>query len=109
MKIVRFRDHDNEINFGLHQEDDKVALLHGNPYERIEAGPIVGSLQDLNLCSPVAPSKIIAVGLNYKLHAAEVGMDPPEFPMFFYKPPTSVIGPKDTIRCLLYTSPSPRD
>lgn len=97
MKIIRFRDRANEINFGLHQEDDTVAILHGSPFETISAGPIVGSIQDLDLCSPVEPSKIIAVGLNYKLHAAEVGMDLPEFPMFFYKPPTSVIGPKDTI------------
>mgnify|MGYP001158305505 CR=1 FL=1 len=97
MKIVRFQDRADEINYGLHQEDDTVALLHGNPYANIEVGPIVGNIQDIDLCSPVTPSKIIAVGLNYKLHAEEVGMALPEFPMFFYKPPTSVIGPKETI------------
>ncbi|MCX8022649.1 MAG: fumarylacetoacetate hydrolase family protein [Syntrophorhabdaceae bacterium] len=37
------------------------------------------------------PSKIIAVGLNYRDHAEELKMDIPENPIIFMKPPTSVI------------------
>jgi len=37
------------------------------------------------------PSKIIAVGLNYKDHAAELHMEIPKYPIIFIKPPTSVI------------------
>lgn len=43
------------------------------------------------------PSKIIAVGLNYRSHAAELGMPVPAEPVLFMKPPSAVIGPGDDI------------
>ena len=49
------------------------------------------------LC-PVAPSKIVAIGLNYKDHAAEMNKPLPSEPLMFLKPPTAVIGPGDAIR-----------
>lgn len=44
------------------------------------------------------PGKIIAVGLNYRSHAAELGMKVPDEPVLFMKPPSAVIGPGDTIQ-----------
>ena len=43
------------------------------------------------------PSKIIAVGLNYRDHAEELKMAIPKSPIIFLKPPTSVIGDGDDI------------
>jgi 2-keto-4-pentenoate hydratase/2-oxohepta-3-ene-1,7-dioic acid hydratase in catechol pathway len=43
------------------------------------------------------PGKIICVGLNYRDHAAEQNLDPPETPMLFAKWPSAVIGPGDPI------------
>ncbi|MHB8793647.1 MAG: fumarylacetoacetate hydrolase family protein [Thermoleophilia bacterium] len=43
------------------------------------------------------PGKIIAVGLNYRSHAAELGMAVPDEPILFMKPPSAVIGPGDAI------------
>ena len=43
------------------------------------------------------PSKIVAVGLNYKDHAAEQNKTLPAEPMIFLKPSTAVIGPGDPI------------
>lgn len=37
------------------------------------------------------PTKIIAVGFNYRDHARELGMDIPKEPCIFLKPPTAVI------------------
>ncbi len=45
------------------------------------------------LLAPVVPTKVIAVGLNYADHAAELGMDIPEEPVLFFKVPSSVVGP----------------
>lgn len=45
------------------------------------------------MLAPCLPSKIVAVGLNYSDHAAELGLEPPPEPMFFFKPSTAVIGP----------------
>jgi 2-keto-4-pentenoate hydratase/2-oxohepta-3-ene-1,7-dioic acid hydratase in catechol pathway len=43
------------------------------------------------------PSKIVAVGLNYRDHALEMDMPIPEEPRIFLKPPSALIGPDDPI------------
>ena len=43
------------------------------------------------------PSKVVAVGLNYRDHARELKMDIPGYPLIFMKPSTSVIGEGDPI------------
>lgn len=43
------------------------------------------------------PPAIFGIGLNYKMHAQETGLPEPKFPIFFMKPPTTVIGPGDPI------------
>ncbi len=46
---------------------------------------------------PTEPSKIVAVGLNYVDHAAELSMPLPDEPVIFLKPPSAVIGDGDPI------------
>jgi 2-keto-4-pentenoate hydratase/2-oxohepta-3-ene-1,7-dioic acid hydratase in catechol pathway len=48
--------------------------------------------------APVVPSKIVAIGLNYRDHAAERHKPLPREPMIFLKPSTAVIGPEEAIR-----------
>lgn len=55
------------------------------------------SLRDLHLLPPVRPSKIVAIGLNYKDHILELGHAVPENPILFLKPSTAVIGPGEPI------------
>ncbi len=43
------------------------------------------------------PSKIVAVGLNYRGHAEESGLDIPEQPVVFAKLPSALCGPTDDI------------
>lgn len=43
------------------------------------------------------PGKIVCVGRNYALHAAELGNEVPSEPLLFLKPPSSVIGDGDPI------------
>jgi len=51
-----------------------------------------------NLLAPVdGRPKVICVGLNYKDHAKEQGMKPPDEPVIFMKPYTSIAGPADAI------------
>lgn len=60
-----------------------------------------GALQPrdaLRLGPPVPdPPKIICLGLNYRDHAAEAGLQAPSVPMFFAKWANSLIGPTDDI------------
>jgi 2-keto-4-pentenoate hydratase/2-oxohepta-3-ene-1,7-dioic acid hydratase in catechol pathway len=46
-----------------------------------------------NLEAPVHPSKVVAIGRNYRAHAAELDNVVPERPLIFLKAPSSVIGP----------------
>ena len=51
--------------------------LVGDPFGVWTAGDeIPGGLAGQRLLAPVAPSKIVAVALNYKAHAAEQGPKP---------------------------------
>ncbi len=65
--------------------------------EIAEGGP-AGFAPAVRVLAPVIPGKIVAIGLNYKDHAAEQGKPLPLEPMIFLKPSTSVIAPGDTIR-----------
>ncbi|HPI94160.1 MAG TPA: fumarylacetoacetate hydrolase family protein [Deltaproteobacteria bacterium] len=59
-----------------------------------EAG---GDIEITKFLAPALPGKIIAVGLNYRDHALEMGLTLPAEPILFMKPSTSVIGPGDAI------------
>jgi 2-keto-4-pentenoate hydratase/2-oxohepta-3-ene-1,7-dioic acid hydratase in catechol pathway len=71
-------------------------LLRGNRLEGIgEGGPVV-SADQVRLLPPVPdPGKIVCMGLNYRDHAAEAGLDPPETPTFFAKF-ANALAPPDT-------------
>jgi 2-keto-4-pentenoate hydratase/2-oxohepta-3-ene-1,7-dioic acid hydratase in catechol pathway len=52
----------------------------------------------VKICPPVPqPEKIICIGLNYRDHAAESGMEIPESPVIFSKFPSCIIGANDAI------------
>ncbi len=56
-------------------------------------------LDDTVLLSPVPrPGKVVAIGRNYREHAAEEGVDPPPAPLVFAKWPSSVVGHRAEIR-----------
>ena len=81
--IGRFR-YDNEILYG-EIKGDRVIVDRGLYTDTFY-------ISDLQLLPPVTPSKIICIGLNYKDHARELGMELPEEPVFFLKPPSAIIG-----------------
>ena len=96
MKLLRHQTSDGPA-YGTLKHDGTVNAIQGDPFGDFTVGATVGSLEELDLLPPVVPGKIIAVGLNYRAHAAEVNMEIPTLPMLFYKPPSSVIGPGESI------------
>ena len=55
-------------------------------------------LADVTVEAPILrPPKILAVGLNYRDHIAETGMQTPKYPMIFNKQSTAVTGPNTAI------------
>jgi 2-keto-4-pentenoate hydratase/2-oxohepta-3-ene-1,7-dioic acid hydratase in catechol pathway len=72
--------------------------LAGKLVREIPAGFVPLPLNSVELGPPVPkPSKIIAVGLNYRDHAGEANFKVPEYPLIFAKFPNSIVGPHDAI------------
>jgi 2-keto-4-pentenoate hydratase/2-oxohepta-3-ene-1,7-dioic acid hydratase in catechol pathway len=86
------------------ERDGVLSLIEGSifgeyrPGERIASGSGTTFSPAVRVLAPVIPGKIVAIGLNYKDHAAEQGKPLPKEPMLFLKPSTSVIAPGDPIR-----------
>lgn len=99
MKLCRFLASD-KVHYGV-IEGESVFEINKDPFSGSFAGEIKKSgqraLGDVKLLAPAFPSKIVAIGLNYKAHAAEFGKPLPEEPMIFMKPSTAVIGPDDRV------------
>jgi 2-keto-4-pentenoate hydratase/2-oxohepta-3-ene-1,7-dioic acid hydratase in catechol pathway len=78
---------------------DLMALLAAGPLALGRAATASGAslaLAGVRLEAPIPrPGKILAVGLNYRAHAAETGRELPKVPIIFNKQGTSVAGPFD--------------
>ena len=79
------------------------AVLEGDSALRLSAPPWAGGrttgepLLAAGFACPVAPSKIIGIGRNYRAHAAELGSDVPDEPLLFLKPPSALLDPGGTV------------
>ncbi len=96
MRIVRF-ELQGRSGYGI-LEGEKISVLWGTPYDGLAntTGEVM-SLPEVTLLAPCEPTKIVALGLNYRDHAAEFGHPLPEEPLIFMKPSTAVIGPDEDI------------
>ena len=85
MRHVRFRDPAGSVRRG--EWTDVGIEFAGRTYDPDE----------VDVLAPCEPTKIVCVGLNYANHAEEEGMELPERPLLFLKPPNAVAGNGDTI------------
>jgi 2-keto-4-pentenoate hydratase/2-oxohepta-3-ene-1,7-dioic acid hydratase in catechol pathway len=116
------------VSFRLANVDGRAALVVGNAFHDIEeisdgrlssdpmevvaradelshlvglvdGRPPSGSLADVTLDPPVPrPSQVFGIGLNYRNHASEGGMDLPDTPLVFTKFPSCISAPNSDIR-----------
>jgi 2-keto-4-pentenoate hydratase/2-oxohepta-3-ene-1,7-dioic acid hydratase in catechol pathway len=95
MKIYRFR-YRKKILYGVLKEEF-LFPVKGSVFRdfRIEDSPV--PMSEVFILPPVEPTKIVAVGANYKDHAQEMGRPLPEEPLLFLKPSSAVIGTRDII------------
>lgn len=95
MRVVRiFQDED--VRYGL-ADDTTITLISDEPFAAWETEGII-ALGAAQLLSPVIPTKIVCVGINYREHAREMGHHLPKEPVIFLKPPTAINGPHGDIR-----------
>jgi 2-keto-4-pentenoate hydratase/2-oxohepta-3-ene-1,7-dioic acid hydratase in catechol pathway len=95
VKIVRFS-HGGKAEYGVHDGDMIRSIVDG-PFEEINFTQNYFRPTDMRLLPPCLPSKIIALGVNYRSHGEEMKSSIPAEPLIFIKPSTSVIGTEDKI------------
>lgn len=96
MKIVRYLDQNQHIQTGALQPDGSAEQLKGN----ISDGFVYAGNSDTitKLLAPFVPTSILCIGLNYRRHAAEGGMNIPEWPILFAKGLNTLQNPGDPIQ-----------
>ena len=112
MRLVSFSLSDGKIRPGALLEDGKLvadlsAAGYADALSVIAAGitePDTGvtfpsyAMEKVRLHAPLRnPPRIFAIGLNYRDHAIESGMELPKSPVVFFKLPTAIVGPGDAI------------
>lgn len=109
MKFCRFLPHTtagigkSAPSYGI-LDKDGIREITGVPWGPWTEGHARWTLKAAKLQTPCEPSKIVCVGRNYAAHAAELGNEIPKEPMIFLKPPSSLIGPDDSIVLPTYSN-----
>jgi 2-keto-4-pentenoate hydratase/2-oxohepta-3-ene-1,7-dioic acid hydratase in catechol pathway len=76
-------------------EGETVRPILGDLFESYQVTDTSIPLARVTLLPPVEPSKVLAVGLNYRSHLGD--REPAPYPGLFAKYPTSIVGPGDDI------------
>ncbi len=95
MKIVHFAVA-GKARYGI-INGDSVQAIEDKPFRYLKLTDYHYQLSEVKLLPPCMPSKIVALGLNYRHHAEELNAPLPNAPLIFLKPSTAVIGPEDNI------------
>ncbi|MEW6552833.1 MAG: fumarylacetoacetate hydrolase family protein [Actinomycetota bacterium] len=95
MKLARYT-YDGRVCYGV-VEGDVLHELVRPPFGGIETQGNTRGLAEVELLPPVFPQKIVCVGLNYRDHAEEFGLQLPEDPVLFMKPPSALLPPGGAI------------
>ncbi len=96
MRFARFAV-GSTIGYGILEDDGRYQAITTTPFLPWETTNEYFDASSVRLLAPVLPSKVVAIGLNYKAHAEETGKPLPDEPLMFLKPTTSVIGPGESI------------
>ena len=95
MKYARFE----------YRGDERYGAVQGEELLELD-GSILGDAKEtgrryqisaVKLLPPILPTKIVCIGQNYLEHIREIGATPPTQPLYFLKPPSSLIGTGDSI------------
>lgn len=95
MKLIRYRDTHGRIHHGAEQPDGSALRIEGDIYD---GHRVTTDRADIaKLLSPVVPSQILCIGLNYRRHAEETNAKFPERPILFVKGVNTLQNPGDPI------------
>jgi 2-keto-4-pentenoate hydratase/2-oxohepta-3-ene-1,7-dioic acid hydratase in catechol pathway len=95
VKIVRF-EAAGRSTYGI-LDGGTIRALASSPFRRLAETGRKHLQGDVQLLAPCLPSKIVALGVNYRSHGEEMSHRIPTEPLLFIKPSTAVIGPDEGI------------
>ena len=91
--VCSFKSISDKYSISMLEFIEQIHELSPEVSKFIDSNPEVIPLSEIEFLPVIErPGKVLAVGLNYKDHAKETGMDLPEVPMIFTKQSTSVLG-----------------
>jgi 2-keto-4-pentenoate hydratase/2-oxohepta-3-ene-1,7-dioic acid hydratase in catechol pathway len=93
MRIARFEKGGTASWGVLDAEGREILETFGAPFDGVRRTGRRVPLAEVRLLAPVVPSKIVAVGLNYRDHAREMGKKIPDEPLLFLKAPSALNHP----------------
>lgn len=96
LKVCRFL-YQGETLYGEIEGDKLFCLDRSYLEDKVQRTGKILPMDEVKLLTPVEPTKIICVGLNYAKHIEELGHSLHEDPVIFLKPLTTLIGPEDEI------------
>jgi 2-keto-4-pentenoate hydratase/2-oxohepta-3-ene-1,7-dioic acid hydratase in catechol pathway len=84
---------ENLFFYGIVENNVVYSIKNFEKLEKVKEYP----LEKLKIQPASFPSKIVAVGLNYRDHAEEMKLKIPDEPVIFLKPPSSILAHREKI------------
>ncbi len=95
MRIFRYLDQSGKMGFGRFDQEGNTFLILQKGDGDFEATD--ERITPFQFLTPIDFRCIYAIGLNYRAHARETGLEIPKYPMVFMKAPTATQNPGDPI------------
>lgn len=95
MKFIRFKK-DNKEHYGI-IDGDKIKEIEGSPFSGYVIEKKTYDFNNVEILAPTLFSKAVCIGLNYRDHAMELGLEIPKSPVVFIKPSTTINDPDHPI------------
>jgi 2-keto-4-pentenoate hydratase/2-oxohepta-3-ene-1,7-dioic acid hydratase in catechol pathway len=95
MKLIRYQDKQGTIGHASLQKDGSALKINGDIFGKYQVTQ--EKAQVTKLLTPVSPTAILCIGLNYRHHAEESGAKFPELPILFVKGHNAAQNPGDPI------------
>jgi 2-keto-4-pentenoate hydratase/2-oxohepta-3-ene-1,7-dioic acid hydratase in catechol pathway len=96
MKLYRIL-YEGQPRWTAEQTPGQLTLLTQSPFEGLAYSRQQCPLSAQTVLAPATPSKIVAIGRNYRAHAKELGNEVPSEPLLFLKPPSSLLAHGEAI------------
>jgi len=98
MKVTKFIRYSaaGKTSYGI-VEGENIHELHGSIFSGAQPTGRTFNVSGVKILAPCEPSKVMAVGRNYKSHIADRNIEPAKEPGLFWKPSSCIVGTEENI------------